>query len=205
MYILNGNFYCGDDQAVIAQCTDEIPDDTAELYLQDRSSWKIENGKFIKLKTEAEMRELVLNRRYIPNETKSAIAFIRSMLKTTPLSDDGEKIAVSGLYEQWSLGKHEVGDIRNNAGQTWECYTAHDNDEYPDITPDNPQRWANFWRPLHGKSAATARPWVKPQYGTTDMYHAGEYMIWTDGTIKKALRDTVYSPVEYAADWQNIS
>lgn len=35
----------------------------------------------------------------------------------------------------------------------------------------------------------------------TDMYHIGEYMVWTDGTIKKCLRDTVYSPEEYAADW----
>lgn len=30
----------------------------------------------------------------------------------------------------------------------------------------------------------------------------GEYMVWTDGTIKKCLRDTVYSPEEYAADWE---
>ena len=32
----------------------------------------------------------------------------------------------------------------------------------------------------------TARPWTKPYAGTTDMYHAGEYMVWTDGTIKNA-------------------
>lgn len=202
MYILNGNFYCGDDQAVIAQCTDEIPDDTAELYLQDRSSWKIENGKFVKLKTEDEVRALVLNRQYIPSESKSAMALLRSLLKTTPLSDDGEKIAASGLYEPWTQGKYEVGDIRNNAGQTWECHTAHDNSVYPDITPSNPQTWANFWRPLHGKSAATARPWVKPQYGTTDMYHAGEYMVYTDGKVYHCLSDTVYSPEEYAAAWE---
>ena len=28
--------------------------------------------------------------------------------------------------------------------------------------------------------------------------------VWTDGTIKVALRDTVYSPDEYAMDWKNI-
>lgn len=27
----------------------------------------------------------------------------------------------------------------------------------------------------------------------------------TDGTIKKCLRDTVYSPDEYAADWEQVS
>ena len=84
------------------------------------------------------------------------------------------------------------------------CWTAHDNAIYPDINPDNPQTWANFWRPLHGKSPETARPWTKPWAGTTDMYHAGEYMVWTDGTIKKCLRDTVYSPDEYAADWEDV-
>lgn len=47
-------------------------------------------------------------------------------------------------------------------------------------------------------------PWVKLWAGTTDMYHAGEYMVWTDGTIKKCLRDTVYSPDEYAADWEDV-
>ena len=44
----------------------------------------------------------------------------------------------------------------------------------------------------------------EPYAGTTDMYHVGEYMVWTDGTIKKCLRDTVYSPDEYAADWEDV-
>ena len=202
MHIYKNNFYGGDDPEIIAQCTDEIPDETVYLYWNDNSTWKIENGKFVKLKSEDEVKALILNRQYIPSESKSAMALLRSLLKTTRISDDDEKIAASGLYEQWSLGKYEVGDIRNNAGQTWECHTAHDNAVYSDITPNNPQTWANFWRPLHGKSAATARPWVKPQYGTTDMYHAGEYMVYTDGKIYKCLSDTVYSPEEYAQAWQ---
>lgn len=28
-------------------------------------------------------------------------------------------------------------------------------------------------------------------------------MIWTDGTVKKCLRDTNYSPDEYPADWED--
>lgn len=202
MYIYKNNFYSGDEPEIIAQCTDEIPDETVYLYWNDNSTWKIENGKFVKLKSEDEVKALVLNRQYIPSESKSAMALLRSLLKTTSISDDDEKIAASGLYEQWALGKYEVGDIRNNAGQTWECHMAHDNAVYHDITPSNPQTWANFWRPLHGKSAATARPWVKPQYGTTDMYHAGEYMVYTDGNTYKCLTDTVYSPEEYAPHWE---
>ena len=127
MYIFKNNFYAGDDPEIIAQCTDEIPDETVYLYWNDNSTWKIENGKFVKLKSEDEVKALVLNRQYIPSESKSAMALLRSLLKTTRISDDDEKIAASGLYEQWSLGKYGVGDIRNNAGQTWECHTAHDN------------------------------------------------------------------------------
>lgn len=35
------------------------------------------------------------------------------------------------------------------------------------------------------------------------MYKVGEYMIWTDGTVKKCLRDTNFSPDEYPADWED--
>ena len=184
------------------RATDTVEDSVWELYCQDSSSYKIEGGKFISLKPQAELEAEALNKKYIPDENKSAAALLRAMLKTTPISDDDTKIAVSGLYEQWSAGKYEVKDIRNHAGQTWECHVAHDNAVYPDITPDNPQTWANFWRPLHGKSKETAKPWVKPQYGTTDMYHAGEYMIYTDGKTYKCLSDTVYSPEEYAQAWE---
>lgn len=188
-----------------ALATDTVEDSVWDVYCTDRSAWQIENGKFVAVKPFAEVQAVALNKKYIPDESKSAAVLLRTMLKTTPLSDDDTKIAVSGLYEQWAAGKFEVGDIRNNAGQTWECHTAHDNAVYPDITPDNPQTWANFWRPLHGKSKETARPWVKPQYGTTDMYHAGEYMVYTDGKTYKCVSDTVYSPEEYAQAWEDAA
>lgn len=145
-----------------------------------------------------------LNLEYIPSGATSLKEFVLYLIsKERQTLTDDMKLKTSGLIEQWKSGKYEIGDIRNYAGQTWECWTAHDNAVYPDITPDNPQTWANFWRPLHGTTKETARPWVKPQNGTTDMYHVGEYMVWTDGTVKKCLRDTVYSPDEYAADWED--
>jgi hypothetical protein len=36
------------------------------------------------------------------------------------------------------------------------------------------------------------------------MYLVGECMIWTDGTVKRAKRDTAYSPDEYAPDWEVV-
>ena len=173
-------------------------------------NYKYSGGEIVKRTDEEKVAErkarqdALLQKRYIPSVNDSVNTFVQSLiLKESASFDVDMKIKTAGVYDKWAAGKYEVGDIRTHAGQVWECWTAHDNAIYPDITPDNPQTWANFWRPLHGKSSETARPWVKPQYGTTDMYHVGEYMVWTDGTIKKCLRDTVYSPDEYAADWED--
>lgn len=184
--------------------TDIIDESLYSEHLKDVSSYKIEDGKFVALKTKEEVLAGLLNARYIPDPLISMKNFIKSYIAEQPPKDDTQKIAISGLYDNWETGKYEVGDIRNYAGQTWECHQAHDNAVYPDITPNNLSVWATFWRPLHAKSKETARPWIKPQYGTTDMYHAGEYMVYTDEKVYKALRDTVYSPEEYAADWEMV-
>ena len=117
------------------------------------------------------------------------------------VEDDNERIKVSALYPDWAEGKHKVGEIYNAADQTWECFQAYDNAIYPDINPSN-SAWFTFNRPLHGKSPETARPFVKPM-GAHDMYHMGEYMIWTDGAVYKCVVDTVYTPEEYAPAWEN--
>lgn len=168
-------------------------------------NYEIKGGIFKERDKTAELAKLEadkLDPQYIPSETASLSAFAKAYIKENPLQSVSMKLAVSGLYDTWVLGKYEVGDIRNHAGQTWECHQAHDNAVYPDINPDNAQTWATFWKPLHGDTKETARPWTKPWAGTTDMYHAGEFMIYTDGNIYKCLSDTVYSPEEYAAHWQ---
>ena len=53
------------------------------------------------------------------------------------------------------------------------------------------------------KNPKKAKPFVKPT-STSDMYLVGECMIWTDGTVKRAVRDTIYNPDEYAADWETV-
>ena len=32
---------------------------------------------------------------------------------------------------------------------------------------------------------------------------AGEYMVWTDGSIKRATQDTAYSPEDFPGAWEN--
>ena len=182
--------------------TDTIENSVWEVYCQDKSAWEIKEGKFVQIKPLEEVKSSFINKKYIPDENKSTNALILSFLKSNPPQDTETKLSISGFYEMWTAGKYEVGDLCNYAGQTYECTQAHDNATYPDITPENPQTWANFWKPLHGKSAANARPWVKPQFGTTDMYLTGEHMVYTDGKTYKCLSDTVYSPEEYASAWE---
>ena len=139
---------------------------------------------------------------YIPSVQQSTEAVSRMMLSQLSLEDNDTRLQVSGLYPFWAPGNHKSGDIRNAGDQTWECFQDHDNAVYPDIKPGSPA-WFTFWRPLHGKSPETARPFV-PVQGAHDMYRAGEYMIWTDGTIQKCKQDTNYSPADYPQAWEVV-
>lgn len=189
----------------------EIEDPSAEVredFALHHTAYKLENGQLIpdeyKLAAEqAAAEQAALTARYIPSEAQSAAAVGRMVLAQMADLDDDSRIRVSGLYKPWTAGKYEVGDIRNSGGQTWECFQAHDCAVYPDIKPGG-AAWFTFWRPLHGKSAETARTFV-PVQGAHDMYHAGECMVWTDGRIKRATQDTPYSPEDYPLAWEDIT
>lgn len=127
------------------------------------------------------------------------------------LEDDEDRLHVTALYEDWTEGQHEVGNLYNTHAdgslgseweQTWECFQAYDNDTYPDIVPGN-SAWYTFNRPLHGKSVETARPFV-PVQGAHDMYRTGEYMIFTDGKTYRCKSDTNFSPEDYAQAWEVV-
>ena len=135
----------------------------------------------------------------------SSIYLSKLQLKGETVDDDDKRIRASGLYDDWAAGAHTVGQIYNAEGQTWECYQAYDNATYPDIAPGN-AAWFTFNRPLHGRSAETARPWVAPTH-SMDIYQNGEYMIWTDGTTKRcvAANGTNFSPDEYPAGWETYT
>lgn len=142
---------------------------------------------------------------YIPTPEQSAVVMMRSIFATKVADmEDEEVLMCSGLADEWEPGNYNVGDIYNANNQTWECHQKYNNAEYPDITPDN-SSWFTFNRPLHGKSIETARPWVKPQYGTTDIYKVGEYMVYIDGFIYKCIQQTNFSPEEYIGAWEKIS
>lgn len=132
-------------------------------------------------------------------EAAAVRADVESLFAASTMDDDG-KISASYLCKDWKPGKYEVGDVYNAIGQTWEVHQSYDNSANPDIVPGD-KSWPVFNRPLHGKTAETARPWVAPE-GAHDMYRSGEYMIFTDGELCKCLQDTNFSPDEYAQVWE---
>lgn len=155
-----------------------------------------------KEKEEQEKENKFNSRIGIPNQYASVASFARMMMPQVlpTVENDNQKIELSGLFEDWTEGKYEVGDIRNANNQTWECFQAHDNSIYPDIKPDNPS-WYTFWKPLHGTTPQTARKWVTPQ-GSHDIYKVGEYMWFTDYKLYKCIQQTNFSPTDYPMGWE---
>ena len=107
-------------------------------------------------------------------------------------------MALFPVYEQNK--QHEAGEVATHpeTGYPYECMTAYDGTVQQDWTIDN----RTLWKPWHSRKKEYALPWEAPT-GAHDMYHAGEYMIWAGGTVKKCLRDTNFSPDEYPGDWED--
>lgn len=137
-------------------------------------------------------------------QTLAAVSFARMMLSTQTLTAD-QTISVAALYDEWTEGSYQVGDIRlawyEGTHQPWKCRQAHDTATYPDITPDG-TAWRTFWIPFHGTTAETAQPWIAPS-GAHDQYEAGEYMIY-NGTTYRCKQATVYTTDEYAQAWEAV-
>ena len=112
-------------------------------------------------------------------------------------------IQCMALFPVWKRGNYVVGDVRTDSdtGYPYECIVAHDSitNTGDDWTIKNRALWSAW----HSRKKEYALPWEKPETGTSGIYHVGEYMIWTDGTVKKCLRDTNFSPEEYPADWED--
>lgn len=110
-------------------------------------------------------------------------------------------IQCMALFPAYAQDKqHEVGEVATHpeTGYPYECMTAYDGTVQQDWTIDN----RTLWKPWHSRKKEYALPWEQPT-GAHDMYKAGEYMIWTDGSVKKCVQDTNFSPTEYAQAWED--
>ena len=106
------------------------------------------------------------------------------------------------MCKEWKAGKHTAGEVYVVDGQPWNCYQAYDNAVYPDIVPGS-TAWPTFNKPYHGTTPETALPFVAPTQ-SQDIYKAGEYMIWTDGVMKKCIRNTSFGPDNDPGAWESV-
>ena len=110
-------------------------------------------------------------------------------------------IQCMALYPVYKQNKyHEAGEValHPDTGYPKECMTAYDGTVQQDWTIDN----RTLWKPWHSRKKEYALPWEAPT-GAHDMYKEGEYMIWSDGKVKKCVQDTNFSPEEYPQAWED--
>ena len=110
-------------------------------------------------------------------------------------------IQCMALFPTYAQNKqHEVGEVATHpeTGYPKECILAYDGTVQQDWTIDTP----TCWKPWHSRKKEYALPWEAPT-GAHDIYKSGEYMIWTDGSIKKCVQDTNFNPVEYPQAWED--
>ena len=118
------------------------------------------------------------------------------------MDDKTGAIACKGLFPVYVQEKyHEVGEVARHpeTGSLKECILAYDGTVQPDWTIDTP----TLWKPWHSRKKEYALPWEAPT-GAHDMYKAGEYMIWEDGTTQHCKQDTNFSPAEYPQAWETV-
>lgn len=108
-------------------------------------------------------------------------------------------MALFPVYEQNK--QHTVGEValHPDTGCPYECMTAYDGAVQQDWTIDN----RTLWKPWHSRKAEYALPWEHPT-GAHDMYKAGEYMIWTDGTVRRCKSDTDRRPDVLPDSWETV-
>lgn len=96
--------------------------------------------------------------------------------------------------------QHEVGEVATHpeTGYPYECMTAYDGSVQQDWTIDN----RTLWKPWHSRKPEYALPWEQPT-GAHDMYKSGEYMIWTDGTVRGCKTDTDRGPDVLPDNWED--
>lgn len=135
---------------------------------------------------------------------ESVIRYARTRLMADIAESDDktEGIACRGLIPVYEQNRqYQIGDVRLHptTGYPYECMTAYDGSVQRGWTIDN----RTIWKPWHSRKAEHALPWEAPT-GAHDMYKAGEYMIWTDGTVRRCKTDTDRGPDVLPDNWETV-
>lgn len=135
----------------------------------------------------------------------AAIQEIQTQAVLAQIAESEDKtlgIACMALFQTYVQNKqHEVGEValHPDTGYPYECMTTYDGSVQQDWTIDN----RALWKPWHSRSAEYALPWESPT-AAYDMYKVGEYMIWTDGTVRRCKTDTDRGPDVLPNYWEMV-
>lgn len=135
----------------------------------------------------------------------SALQEIQIQAVLTQIVESEDKtlgIQCMALFHVYGQNKqHEVGEVATHpeTGYPYECMTAYDGAVQQDWTIDN----RTLWKPWHSRKKEYALPWEAPT-GAHDMYKSGEYMIWTDGTVRRCEADTDRGPDVLPDNWEYV-
>lgn len=108
-----------------------------------------------------------------------------------------EIILCRGLANEWKPKKYNVGEVCVENGIPFRCIKEHTSEK--DKTKNTSNH--DLWCPYHGTSIESALPYMNPA-NDNEIYKAGEYIIWTDGCIMKAVKDTNFSPDDDPDAWE---
>lgn len=130
---------------------------------------------------------------------EALIRYVQTELTESTMHTTDKTLAIScsALFREWKPGIYKAGDIRRDGKTPYECLIDHDST----INTDWDISVRTLWKPYHSRDPKWALPWIQPT-GAHDMYKAGEYMVWTDGTIWHCLEDTNFNPEEYPQAWE---
>lgn len=130
-------------------------------------------------------------------------ALDKSLIAEKIAASDDKTLGIRcmALFPVWKPDIYSVGDVRTNpkTGYPYECIATHDSTVNTNWTIDV----RTLWKPWHSRLKDYALPWVQPT-GAHDMYHSGEYMIWTDKKVYKCILDTNFNPIEFSQAWDDV-
>ena len=173
---------------------------------------KLVNGKYVDMTEEEiqqaqnEAAEAEYQERIRPRTEMEGLLALAKTVLTERIAESEDKtlgIACMALFPVWERGDYAAGDVRTDpaTGYPYECHTPHDSVSNPgdDWTIKN----RALWKPWHSRSAEYALPWEAPT-AAYDMYKVGEYMIWTDGTVRRCKADTDRGPDVLPDYWEMV-
>ena len=138
------------------------------------------------------------------DEIKRMAAVAAKDLRARAPEMDGTAIIAEEEYvPEWSIEKDyinvPVGSPVKHGGQVFALLQPHTPANYPGTSPET---LPALWQVKHTTDPEKAKDFVAPT-STSDMYFSDECMVF-EGKTYRAVNPTVYSPADYAADWEVI-